>query len=263
MAGFWIWKYAVEDRDIGVVDYVMFEKSLDIDIPSATFCFPKPFLKKHMNSSSYERYLAGNFKSEAYKDVAYDNVTIDLQKYFLYVKVKLRNSSIFEDGTVRHTTNFNGFTVLGFFGFFKCFEVTLDMPYYRNVEEILLNYDFTSLVNDTYSEVSMFLVSFHYNGQFLLALEAFQTELDKYAYNYNFQITDIELIRGRNSRKRSCTPYNDIVPFDEMVREKHVISAGCAAPYLHPINDLPKCITKEAIRRSSYHYSSVRTIFDT
>ena len=64
MTGYWIWKFAIEDRDIGVVDYVPFRKEEGIELPSVTLCFQDPFLqnqiesiKPELNYSSYLQYL--------------------------------------------------------------------------------------------------------------------------------------------------------------------------------------------------------------
>ena len=71
-------------------------------------------------------------------------------------------------------------------------------------------------------------------------------------------IEEVEMINGRNSRNRKCTPYNDIVSFDEMVKEKHIRSNGCTAPYFQPVAGVPRCNTKDKIKRSVYDYDTVR-----
>ena len=38
MAGYWIWKFAIDDRDIGIVDYIELGKDMDIELLSLTFC---------------------------------------------------------------------------------------------------------------------------------------------------------------------------------------------------------------------------------
>ena len=64
MMGYWFYKYEVEDRDIGVVDYVPLEDADEIKYPDVTNCIVYPYLDKNfksinssINSVSYGRYL--------------------------------------------------------------------------------------------------------------------------------------------------------------------------------------------------------------
>ena len=43
MVGFWFFKYAVEDREIGLVDYPLL-KDTKIKFPVASICFEDPFI---------------------------------------------------------------------------------------------------------------------------------------------------------------------------------------------------------------------------
>ena len=101
MAGYWIWKFAIDDRDIGIVDYVEFGKEEDIELPSFTFCFEDPFLKYQMqslepeiNKSSYNQYLRGDIINSRLHNVEYENVTINLEKYFHRGRLRLRNEKV-------------------------------------------------------------------------------------------------------------------------------------------------------------------------
>ena len=263
MAGFWLWKFAIEDRDIGVVDYVAFENALDIDLPSTTFCFQDPFLrnqlelhKPEINLSSYHQYLSGDAISEALQNVDYENISINLKDYFIAAYIRLRNETGFRNATVLHKVNFNGYHLQS--QFIKCFEVALDMPQFQNVVNLYLYYDNKRLVDDTYTDDNNmeFWAAIHYPGQFLLSLQfSFGHWADVAPIEYD--IKDIEIIRGRNSRKRSCTPHTDINSFDDMVQEKHAVSKGCTAPYLQRIEGIPRCSTKEAIKHAMYDWSTV------
>ena len=48
MAGFWIYKFAEEDRDIGVVDYKSFDEPSNIPFPVVSFCFDDMFIPKNI-----------------------------------------------------------------------------------------------------------------------------------------------------------------------------------------------------------------------
>ena len=44
MVGYWLYKFKIEDRDIGVVDYELLEKA-EVDFPAVSICFRNPFLE--------------------------------------------------------------------------------------------------------------------------------------------------------------------------------------------------------------------------
>ena len=115
------------------------------------------------------------------------------------------------------------------------------------------------LLNDTGSDLLSPFVRFHYPGQHLLTLPRASRfgNINTYIRNEAF-LNDLEIIKGRNSRKRSCTPYNDIVSFDDMVKEKHVRSIGCAPPYFQSVLGVTKCSTKDKIKQSKYNWNSIQ-----
>ena len=211
-----------------------------------------------INITSYKEYLRGDVMKVDFNQVEYDNVTIQLQEYFDAGYVKLRNETSFRNLTLHHEVNFNGYYLYG--SLVRCFEVALNTSSFRNVERIFLNYDGGRFLNDTRLSNLRMLVAFHYPGQFLLAIEhnSFTSGTD-WRNACSIVIRDVEVIRERNSRKRICTPYNAVVSFDDLVKEKHFVSKGCTAPYSQPIKGIPKCSTKNSIARAIYDYSNVRT----
>ena len=46
MVGYWFYKFGAEDRDIGVVDYELFEKMTDNPFPVITLCLSDIFVPK-------------------------------------------------------------------------------------------------------------------------------------------------------------------------------------------------------------------------
>ena len=42
MVGYWFYKFEVEDRDIGVVDYVWLRDATEVKYPAASICFRDP-----------------------------------------------------------------------------------------------------------------------------------------------------------------------------------------------------------------------------
>ena len=87
MIGYWFYKYEVEDRDIGIVDYIPLEEANDIEFPMATLCLVQPFIEAeikeidiNVNSSVYQDYLKGNILEESLHGL--DQVVDGLGKLF-------------------------------------------------------------------------------------------------------------------------------------------------------------------------------------
>ena len=179
MAGYWFWKFAIDDRDIGIVDYVQFREEMDIDLPSVTFCVQDPFLKDQMeylkpeiNRSTYLQYLRGDVINQRLENVEYENITLNLEKYLIRGLVRQRDETTYRNGTFRHTENFDGYisNSIGITRMSKCFEITLNMPDLRNVGEVSLAYDLKRFLSDTGWNLALF-ARYHYPGQYFLTLE--------------------------------------------------------------------------------------------
>ena len=91
MAGYWYQKYAIIDRDIGVVDYILIKDAKEeAKVFVASLCFLNPFIPEIVienNSVIDSVFLKYFFKGynlnlKAIK-TDYKNVTLDLSNYFL------------------------------------------------------------------------------------------------------------------------------------------------------------------------------------
>ena len=99
MIGYWTNEY-FKDNDLSFVDY-KYTKDAKQPFPTFSLCFKNPFfeesLQKHdpsLNSSIYQQYLKGVFQgTEVYKNIHYDNVTLDLKQYIMNVGIFYRNNS--------------------------------------------------------------------------------------------------------------------------------------------------------------------------
>ena len=60
MAGYWLHKYKITDRDIGVVDYVQIEEAEDeVKLFVTSICFQDPFIEKNLEELSLENNRIG------------------------------------------------------------------------------------------------------------------------------------------------------------------------------------------------------------
>ena len=274
MVGYWFYKFKVDDRDIGLVDYTSFKDAPSIKHPVASLYFEQPFMRIKMeesypgiNITSYLKFLNGEIFDDAFEVIDYANVTLDLDKYVMYTGVRLRNESEvtlhpWEGHSYLHRISFNGFSEWQ--TFYKCFEFTWDNWNITNpgiIKEVYIFYDRQGLLLDIGSKSSLnFDLYIHYPGQFLLT----PNDPDVISIGWNNYtsgtwIEDVEILNSRNSQNRKCTEYSHMVSFDDMVRERHIINKGCVLPYFKPFRNFPKCDTREKIKESSFNYQIVRT----
>ena len=259
MVGYWFYKFYVEDRDIGVVDYTDLVEMPDAEIPVPTLCFKNPFLPERLSEiSKYLAYMKGDgFRNES-GSIDYGNVTLNLTDYFSFIKLKWRNGSQATYGSVyaRQKEIFNGW-----YGhaFFKCFQISTNIRSRSKIESIYFYYKRKEIMKDMQTDVIRYYINMNYPEQFLITPGSMG-----YSYIKNdnkstaLWVNDIEILKSRNSRNRKCTAIGDIGSFDGMVLDKHIGINGCRAPYMKAFNGYPICITKEKIKEGIYSYRNVR-----
>ena len=263
MVGYWFYKYGIEDRDIGVVDYTSLEDAEEIKFPAVSWCFEDPFLDKNLkllNSNvtreNYNRYLAGEHYDEMYKQIEYANVTLDLRQYLLNGAVEWQNASYndLSSDSMQHFEVFNGFH---YSTFLKCFTIQYAGEDKRKVKAISFTYDklrleadwpSSSLNGNIRSYLKVFLI-IHYPGQFYL----YKYNEAKFFYLYQIQSTailfqDLEVLMRRNSREKKCS--KDHGNYDNMLVSKWLGREKCRPPYLNSHKSFPKCNTQKTIKKS-------------
>ena len=180
MVGYWFYKFNVEDRDIGTVDYTSFKDSSRISYPVASLCFESldPFsrekieqLDPSLDVRDYISYLKGDEYEEVPYNVDYSSITLDLDDYLNSYAATLRNGTYLsgsEIGTFSHKANFDGLSEWGWF--LKCFELTWEIPEPGIIKESWVAYNKTKLLRDAWNNSLLSLELYiHYPGQFLLA----------------------------------------------------------------------------------------------
>ena len=266
MVSFWMYKYSLVDRSIGVVDYEVLEK-IDDELPQLSMCFMDPFLRKklqdidqNITSTIYLRYLTGEYYDDNLAAIDYDNVTIDLDKYFKYAEVKLRNESKFLPKKMypKHNVVFDG---IYHERFSKCFAANIKKNEIPNIEHIRFFYDSTQLMKDMsgprYAGRYQVPINFFYPGQFLLEFTNPHYEdigLTR-QWSTELTITSIEYLRRRNSRHHKCM--TEWKHFDDIVRSEHLQRIGCKAPYGRSHEPMKKCASPDDIKRSTIYHSNI------
>ena len=199
MIGYWFYKYEIEDKDVGVVDYAQLSDEVDVDFPAISLCLEDPFnwtlldkklkeLSLNMSVELYWQYLAGELYNDAFEQIDYDNVTIDLRQYFRAAVITWRNGSYgtlgkFKTlppyltaafnltGSVHHHKVFSGFQSLSFL---KCFMIMYAGEDQRQIKDLRMLYDLRKLEEDWqghhFSGARSVDIYAHYPGQFFLKM---------------------------------------------------------------------------------------------
>ena len=274
MISYWLYKFMVEDRDVGVVDYELMEKAKDVEYPIPALCFQDPFIADKLQAINesqnlrkimtlYKSYLKDDLFENNLANIPYENVTINLEDYFFSAHVILTNETraTQREVTFNHKNIFNGIYKQG--KFYKCFAPEMDKNLFENARQVKFNYDKHKLLHDLIGGRLMYEISLgiHYPGQFLLNIgKPFVEKLQIHsAYTSVVDITSIELLKRRKKKNHDCL--ENWQSFDEMVLKKHIEIIGCKAPYHQVDNGFPVCDNGEDIKRSAYKFSEVRRIY--
>lgn len=263
MVAFWCHKFWIDDREIGVVDYVPFMESGDFEHPVASLCIENPFkaakfleTKTKINEENYLMYLRGDVSNLNFSEIDYGDVTVDLSKYFLFGVAERLDGLEYEELSVRHTENYNGFVENEIL--IKCYEITLERKNSQPVNKVMFVYDRQRLLFDMGKESFWLAFAIHYPGQLLLATNGLEyLNIKNDSSMLINTIRDVEILQSRNSRKRKCTNPDEMTTFDDMVEQEHIKYNGCTPPYFKPIGELQICHNKGKIKASLYNYPSI------
>ena len=268
MVGYWVHKYQIEDRDIGVVDYKSFKEANEVDFPIPYLCFLDPFLKNKLNEidpgineTTYLEYLKGERFDPIFQSIDYENVTLDLKDYFISASEKFLNESEFKTSSLSfiHKEIFSGFFYNGYFE--KCFSFENELKQNHHIQKISLRYNKTKLFEDLGSSEESELdlhINMYYPNQFLLQLSSpWGLSMASNDVYLNLWIDDLEFLKRRSTWNKRCTQTEK--SFDELVLTKHVETVGCRPPYINLQAPFPICNTQEKIREGVYEFKNVRS----
>ena len=260
MIGYWWYKYHVEDKDIGVVDYADIERAEEIEYPSGTLCLKDPFILEKLrqyNSSidqkSYLRYLKGDLYEEHYEKIDFDKVTFNLHDFFLNSYESWKNESSWRSSSlqIKHVGVFSGFA---FEKFLKCFWIEYRIEKHRYIDGLYVDYDFRADINDQercHKLRPKLFFKVHYPNQFFLGENLMKSNPCTHTGVY-YWIDELEILKRRNGRHRACLENSH--SFDDMVLEKHMSGKRCRPPYLTSYTFLPVCNTSEEIKQFRLDY---------
>ena len=253
MVGYWLYKYEIEDRDIGVVDYTQLKDEKDIEFPAISLCIEEPYLDEKLKAiipeiskCEYNYYLGGEvFYNSSYEQIDYANVTVDLRLYFQSAAIRWQNGTlqINMSDSISHHEVFNGFSN----NFLKCFMISYTIEDQRQIRTLTLSYDLMKLKKDWQALDGSHVVhiSAHYPGQFFLENEFTTINLDDHQFLI-IKFKEYEIIKRRNSRHRKCLDVT--ATYDNIMINQLVVERGCRVPYLKGYRSHPMCNTTKKIQ---------------
>ena len=277
---YWAYKYEIEDRDIGVVDYVSLQHSDDIPFPVLSICLVNPINEKKLkletngtiSTELYLKFLKGEAWSESLARIDYQFVTLNLNDYLDHAVERSKYHSHF-------TKPNRSFTHIELFGafiherFMKCFTIETDLRDHRHIQTQLLHCNRTKLTQDwsNFTEENLtspgekweFFRSVHHPGQLLLAEEPILSNKPPNQKNaplssFDVWISDVEILKRRNSRRRKCSDGDK--PYDLMILKNHIANHGCRPPYFNLNSSFPLCNTMEKINHSKFSFFTAKSM---
>ena len=270
MVCYWIYKYEVEDRDIGVVDYVLVKEiPEDMKIPVVSLCLRDPFLQNKLSlindsidTTEYKNYLKGEIQNTTLDQIDYKNATLHLRDYFTFVQELWVNESAYRNSSrfVDHKVVFDGFYREE--NFLRCFLLKSEME--THLESIVIYYDMQKLDHEWGKHVKLPLMylKVHYPEQFLLGdnplLITYPLSVSTNATYYQIKINEVEILKRRPSRKKSCLM--DIDHYDSKILVEHCHRKGCCDTFLDNPKHFPLCTTKEETNEFPFQYDSATTL---
>ena len=265
MVGYWIFKYKKND-DVTLIEYNSLDDIPEFIYPEMSICFLNPFLR---NSSlnvtkeenyrlNYLAYLQGGYHFNKYKDINYDEVTVNLEYYFEQLNIIWKRGKNPTNYTscenlkncpyLIFRNNYNGFTQA--VGFLKCFGVQIDKNVTKDVA--FFNIKFNKNLKQVITQVMAVTVWFNYPNQVTRPRGGGQSIWNKNSSSKMevFQITSVDLLKRRMKQREKCADQWNI--FDELVLRNHIEFSGCRPPYISHFLEFPMCNSSKDIKNAHY-----------
>ena len=261
-----------QDHDVCLVDFKQYNEEKEYIYPSFSLIFVNPFIEEKLkeygegiNTTTYSRFLEGDYWDERMLNISYDDVTIDMDKYFLGYDIRLANLTLlsYRDFKNGNTDGWKPPYVSHRHPKWKAFAV--DKPYHKGQRIVRIwtkiktaifpngirphktNYNSSS---STFGGLEFIL---HYPGQIFRSWNlgigkwAWPSRKNTSSKNFVMAFTrrNMDVLVRRNKHTKPCN--EDWLNYDKSVLERQMKVRGCRPPYYHSI-DLPICLTKETMK---------------
>ena len=270
-----------ENHDICLVDLKEYNEDPNNVYPSISIVIINPFIDEKLrgygegiNSTYYSKFLGGEYWDERMLEIDYDNVTIDLNTYFLGYDILGDNFSVISINNDSFTDDLS--TSFGWRKPYKNFRsagwqsYTVDPPYdtygavTRFLTQISIKIQTDIFKNSTrqnfydYDQDSPtwggFEIWFHYPNQLM---EAWHLGMGKWLWpkqdanssrNYAmiFERSKMDVLERRNKKDNPCI--EDWKNHDQYVVDHIVSSVGCRPPHWKSQHKVPLCRSQKEMK---------------
>ena len=257
---YWIYLFLVDD-DICLVDYNRYYDTPDHSFPQLSFCLRNPFSLAHLQTENstvdpelYSEFLGGKVFSPSMFNINYSEVMFNPSSYIDRYAIEYRNGTML---VFQVTNDDKGLLTLSFSGFwtsrfYNCY--TLNVPNDKDISVFSIEMGNGLYPDNVRTNNYTFLSLLHYQNQLLTSgntlIYNFPRKEANDSYAMRFRVKGTELITRRNKRNSPCC--EDWNNHDAIILKQHAESIGCIPPYFSPIQNIPKCFTKDEIANSSF-----------
>ena len=268
---YWFYKFEIEDRDIGVVDFLSLNEAHDVKIPVLAICFSNFILINSLLKANpavtpqkFHEVLTGNIWDQQSMNTSFDDVTIDIKHYFIngFILDAVGNEITLNSSEWTHKNVFTGFHKHSIF--MKCFATSIEKTNPDiEIKEIHLVYDKRRLLRDLGipKDKSLPIYStIFYPEQMFLEVEPMRTTIIQSSMvGLNVYVHGIEMLMRRNSRHKKCIENSEF--YDYNLLRTHVENVGCKPFYLSGFDDIPVCKAQKDIRNSHIGMFVIRKMY--
>ena len=237
--------------------------------PSLSFCVINPFLEDKFkrygyasNVTSYVDFLQGIYWDDEMLSIDYDKVTVPLEDALLGIRIKLHDNKEYIYDHIQKSSDPIGwipnFLVSFNSSIRKCF--SFDVPFMENKSVFEMNIvlrktifpnEIIPLDASNLKERGGLYVYFHLPGQRFTSYYTIKHNYDPKIETTQipelaFKITDVEVMKRRNTRKNRCI--DDWRSYDHLVMNDIMSFAVCCPPHWNTSKKMPRCSTAHQMK---------------
>ena len=191
--------------------------------------------------------------------VSYEEVSMNISDHIARYEVRLNNGSKIRyeaSGSYQNPYFDESITYSGFFlnkdNFIKCIGHSVKKQYRKVVHGLTLFYNFSDGFGKHY-------ITIHYPNQLMASIRNFRYFLnpirdpnEKISVRW-FDVHEMEVLKRRNKKNKSCLDLDDELGYDNYVLLKHGEKPPyCLTPYQKYDNTRPICSTKEEMKEAAF-----------
>ena len=269
MVGYWLYKFE-RNEDLTSIEYQSLDKIKDMIYPEITICFQyPPFKNDPINTTNennfhkrYKDFLMGLQTSESFYDLdlEYQKVTPNLFDHIENIWIDWKPGASFNKTDCLEQTNcphfnfknnYNGFESLFFM---KCFGIEIKESYASSIHSVTFVFD--ERLESALNRSDKVMVMFNMPNQFLRPYGGIQSIWPNSRKQLEvFQITSVEIIKRRNTKRRPCSSNWKI--YDKLIMKQHLENSACRTPYQSQYKNMPVCTTLKEMKKAHFEKTTI------